>query len=300
MSNVMRLLPGAWRIAGHLWMGVVKVSRVAALDLLEGHNRCNRPLSLPHARKLAQDMTAGRWMLGEPLIFDRDGQIHDAQHRLKAVAECGLEIEFTAIVGVDPGIAEVVNSGRKKSIGDRLHMRGYKNTSTLASALACLNSYTKIGHFAARELPMHAAKKLLENYPSLSTTINESVKYCKWMRSGTIVTLLCWLFDRTGSNNGKTFFSRIHDSSLPSEPEWDGARHAIHRIRELIGKEKSARPGAAGVYREEIAMCLIHAFNQWQTRSRFKRIRFSDKLLQIHGLEYEKGLVKLPPDAEVQ
>ena len=103
---------------------VMVVTPDMASDWLSYRNHPkNRPLSKSVAGKYQADMESGRWTLTpEGLIFDTDGWIISGQHRLKAVANSGLEIEFWIFPDQSRDIFDVVDQGYKRTAAHVLHM----------------------------------------------------------------------------------------------------------------------------------------------------------------------------------
>ena len=95
----------------------------------------NRPVGQLDVAKYARDMAAGNWKLtGEAIKFDTNGALADGQHRLMAVIKSGASIPMLIVRGVEPEAQNVMDSGRKRSVGDQLTLAGTKNATMIAAA----------------------------------------------------------------------------------------------------------------------------------------------------------------------
>ena len=99
-------------------------------------NTHNRKLRDRAVADYARDMTAGHWTLnGEAIKFATDGTILDGQHRLHAVIAADLAVQMLVVVGLDPAAQETMDTGRKRTTGDVMGLRGEANAHTLAAVL---------------------------------------------------------------------------------------------------------------------------------------------------------------------
>lgn len=111
-------------------------------------NLINRTLSPDIVERYALDMLAGRWRRNNNAIgFTPEGELLDGQHRLSAVVRAA-EID-PAFKGVDMEIVDDLNAdarrtidiGRKRSIGDVLHMEGRTNGVLVGATAKIVMNY---------------------------------------------------------------------------------------------------------------------------------------------------------------
>lgn len=99
------------------------------------HNVRNRRLYRHVVEKYANKMRSGQWrFVADPIRFDRDGRLIDGQHRLSA---CVLsETAFSAMIvrGLDPLSFDVIDTGKKRSAGDALSLRGQPSAFYMSAA----------------------------------------------------------------------------------------------------------------------------------------------------------------------
>ena len=64
----------------------------------------NRNIRPGDVARYARDMSSGKWGLaGDPVRFDKDGNLIDGQHRLQAIIRSDTTQEMVVIRGLSPG-----------------------------------------------------------------------------------------------------------------------------------------------------------------------------------------------------
>lgn len=102
------------------------------------NRRLNKPLEDRQVQAYARDMKAGHWRLtGEPIIFDWNGDLLNGQHRLWACIFADAPFQTVVTYGVDPESRIVIDTGRKRTLGNYLSMpgQGEKDASALAAVI---------------------------------------------------------------------------------------------------------------------------------------------------------------------
>jgi hypothetical protein len=114
------------------------VTPAMAREWLEG-KVANRSLSPLVVARYAEDMRHGRWLVnGETLKFGEDGRLFDGQHRLHAVVAANTPVEMLTFRGDSAELMATIDSGRKRSLGDQLRLRGHREWGGLAAAISHL------------------------------------------------------------------------------------------------------------------------------------------------------------------
>ena len=102
-------------------------------------NKNNRNVSEKNYAKIARAMKRGEWELnGEAIKVAKDGTLLDGQHRCHAVVATGVAIETFLIEGLPNTAQETMDQGKTRTLANYLAMRGEKNASRLAAAIASL------------------------------------------------------------------------------------------------------------------------------------------------------------------
>lgn len=80
------------------------------------HNTNNRKENKGHVAFLAKQMSAGEWQMnGEAIVFDKDGNLSNGQHRLKACILANVPFTTAVVRGVEPKAFSTFDSGYKRS-----------------------------------------------------------------------------------------------------------------------------------------------------------------------------------------
>lgn len=118
----------------------VLVTPAMAMDLLSA-NTLNRPLSDPHVKRIAAQITSGKWRFnGDTIKIADTGDVLDGQHRLWAIVESKVAIETIIIRGIERDAFATIDTIRKpRSLGDTVALSGNaRHRSTIGAALAWL------------------------------------------------------------------------------------------------------------------------------------------------------------------
>jgi hypothetical protein len=124
------------------YCNLMTVTPTMALNWLENANTNNRKISEFYIKRLARDMTAGRWQLThEGIAFDPHGVLLDGQHRLWAIVTADMPVEMYVFFNIPPEALPTINGGRVRSLADQLRLgqqHGHvtkDHTSTLKAML---------------------------------------------------------------------------------------------------------------------------------------------------------------------
>lgn len=141
---------------------------MAAWVLAERHPR-NRRLISGLVDRLAGALTRGEWAAnGETIIFDRDGNLRNGQHRLTACVATGIPLVTWVVFGVDPAAFATMDRGGVRKLPDDLSIREEKNVHVLASviAMAWREERGDVCNFSLHPSPAQA-QDVLERNPAL-------------------------------------------------------------------------------------------------------------------------------------
>lgn len=112
------------RIAyGRFWVRVTPTIAKSLIDSLHPDQRSKKDRRIG---EYAADMVKGAWREDseDTILIDWHSNLIDGQNRLAAVVESGRTIKFWVIVGVDPEVMSVKDTGASRSIGDSLRISG--------------------------------------------------------------------------------------------------------------------------------------------------------------------------------
>lgn len=85
--------------------------------------RKNRSPAKSRIKRYAQGMKLGEWVVAQPLLLDEEGKLLDGQHRMHAVMESGVPVEFLVIEGYDRDTTfGKIDDVRSRSLKDWFHV----------------------------------------------------------------------------------------------------------------------------------------------------------------------------------
>lgn len=113
-----------------------------------------RSVKRPVVNQYAKDMENGNWTFcGDTIKFDKDGNLIDGQHRLRAIIKSGIPQYFYKVEELDPESARVMDSGFKRSVNDYLKSQSAAYETGAASIIRQVETFKKqskyIGHSTA-------------------------------------------------------------------------------------------------------------------------------------------------------
>lgn len=243
-----------------------------AAELL-AKNRNNRSLSIPHAQRIARDISAGKWRFdGSPIRLLHDGTVGDGQHRLYACVLADKPIDALVISGFDAGALEAVDSGRKRRLSDRLTMRGVRRSRDVAAVLTGL---FVLGHRNISATPSDAeAFAILERYPWLLDFVQHNAMP-KGLAFLMRPTLIFGAVGRaTGAISASDEWVATMKSGVPSRP--DGC--PAHALRERLIGIQARRQTAGGGHQARIFRLSCRAWSAMRDNRRLKVVVEPDAL----------------------
>lgn len=132
---------------------------------LLSHNPINRRIRRQDVAEYARQMRCGLWQTntGDSIKLAHDNTLLDGQHRLLALIEAGVSLNFLVVEGIDKDVLTVLDTGLKRTTGDVLHIYGIDNSNNIAAALR--RYYTlKTGRYDARGGRTASSQEILSLY----------------------------------------------------------------------------------------------------------------------------------------
>jgi hypothetical protein len=110
---------------------VMTISPELAKTMLET-SPGNRDIRISRVATYSGAMKRGEWMVAQPLMFDRGGQLRDGHHRLRALIEAGMAIDFLVVTGIQEDAYRVMDVGLTRTMTDLVpHSRKLIEEATL-------------------------------------------------------------------------------------------------------------------------------------------------------------------------
>lgn len=264
-----------------------------AAAILE-RNTHNRPLGHARINEYAGALQRGEWALngeaiklsGEwefngapPRPLTADGFLLDGQHRLAAIIAAGAPMTTAVVDGLPADAQETLDTGRRRTFGDVLALRGTAYATTIASAARIVYGYEKDGIPRTQGIappPTHAQLlAVLDRHPRLADSIHVSGHTGPVLSvSRATVTGMHYLMALADRRDADTFWQRLDDGvDLDADSPVTLLRNRL--IRAAIGNgrlDERARNHFT-----------VRAWNAYRTRERLGSLRIADRFPRIVG-----------------
>lgn len=145
--------------------------------LLEKNNE-NRPLDRAKINLYTQEMIEGKWQTatGETIKVAKSGRVLDGQHRLYAIIESGVSLEFDLCQNLPEECFSVIDTGKMRSATDVFFISGISNSKTMPSILAKYHQLKKGLRVGAKKYNKLTNSDALELYKNRSLFWDETFK----------------------------------------------------------------------------------------------------------------------------
>lgn len=120
----------------------VTVTPAMAKQILAEMNTDNRPFKPATVKHYAYQIKSGNWKnIGDSIRFSKKGRLLDGQHRLMGIVESNTSIKTDIKTGLPDEVFDLIDTGKNRSSGDVLAIKGYKNPVMLAAAIKIVYRY---------------------------------------------------------------------------------------------------------------------------------------------------------------
>jgi len=237
-----------------------------AKELLKGNNR-NRPIKKHHVKRLAEDMSAGKWAFnGIPIVFNGRLLI-DGQHRLMACVASGRPFDTLVVNGVDADAFVTIDTGVKRSGADTLATKGEKNATILSAALVLVDLYysSEIGiRMTTQKGTNRTVAEALKKYVAIRPCVDHCVSMSTKILPVSIMSACHYIFSRIDSVKADDFIDRLATGNNVK------ADSAMSSLRDrLIDNYTSVRKHSRGY----IMSLVIQAWNYERSGRKVTRLR---------------------------
>lgn len=212
----------AWKThmfeGNHYEVCILMVTPSIAYEYLQ-QNTANRRISPKTVAKYGDTMKRGEWVLnGDAIVFDKDGQLVDGQHRLKACLKEHTSFETIVVKGVGTSAFKTKDLHKKRSVGDSLGIaygQSMKSCTVVGSAISYLHRHRGGNIYrtglTAQPTPTQAIE-LLEDNPELMRCIERANK--GRTEEGLPKALggaLFLIFSEISKDSAELFFSQLNE-----------------------------------------------------------------------------------------
>lgn len=242
----------------------------------------NRSISRATVRRYRDAMSAGEWQLTmETLKFDHDGNLFDGQHRLTACVEAQVPFETYVIQNADPASITSLDTGRRRTNGDYLGIKGISHGVQLASMAKYLRDLLliekgdcSIPSFGKRPLGQAELLSTVEEYGAL---LEEARTYVfagstRLLQSPSVFGALYMRLSGIHPNLTKDFFEILLSSPGMRSgykdrfyaADWTrNPIFALRHVLETMEEAKHTHHSRGKVRPEALVNVTIRAWNAW-------------------------------------
>jgi len=227
-------------------------------------NTSNRPANVHHVKRLARQMTLGRWKINGDTICMNGTRLIDGQHRLMAIIESGCTIQTLVVEGIDSDAFDTKDIGKRRTAADTLAVNGEANCKSLAAALGVIDRYMTSRMDRAVRYENNEIETLLEKYPE----VRESIKVCrktKGMVPQATLVACHYLFARKDKAAADEFVENLLQGMNLSEGDPE------YVLRERLLKNSLA---SAKMTSMSIAAIIVKAWNAKRLGASIRLLRF--------------------------
>lgn len=182
-----------------------------------GENVNNRRISRDNVNLFAREIRNGEWRFnGEAIKFGKDGRLLDGQHRLLAVIAADKPLTTLVIRGLEDETQQTMDSGKTRTLGDVLTLRGEKNSTQLASLARAVYLADQLGMEAAaqNDLKTHTRRDYLVHRPDPATggrarRITRVPQPIRGLLTSSMFASLWWTFAHIDTDEANRFFTSL-------------------------------------------------------------------------------------------
>jgi len=217
-------------------------------------------------------MAKGQWKAtGQPMLFDRNGILQDAQHRLFAELISGVTIKSFIVTDIDPipNLFAFIDNSRPRSAATALQTMGMNGVSSTIAKVIKIGEEVRAGVYnptgASRLQRLAPADyiDLVNKYPNATKASRsassdwENVVATLGDRKEIVAYFGMTIIDGFGEAKADDFFDDIMDG-----PENRGAEDPILALLKLAKQDAAAQKPMKKQY---MLAALIKCFNAWHT-----------------------------------
>ena len=169
-------------------------------------------------------MKAGQWIRnGQSILFDRDGNLLDGYHRLRACIEAGVSFPTWIARGADPDTLHTIDQHRRRSYAGVLEAHGIKHAGTLVRTMSKLIRYEN-GILGKQETQISWGRygKVLEANPELFEAVQIAEETVGCALHSTPRPVLCFMALKAGHRKALRQFLAALSNPMAHEDNHPG------------------------------------------------------------------------------
>lgn len=253
---------------GGLTVGIVIVTPDLAYEWLK-RNRKNRRLRQRRIDGYARQMSIGRWKLnGETIVFDRNGNLIQGQHRLHACIKAGVPFTTLIVRGVEADVFSTLDQHGKRTTADNFDLVGEVNSAVLAAAATKLVLYERgllyTGGAGDRDVSVEDALEALDRHSNLRESVQVARSVGR-LAPPSMLTTLHYLFAGNDHELAGWFFNALATGEKLRKTD------AVYLLRERLIFNGASK---ARLREKDLAALVIKAWNAHRSGKAIKTLRW--------------------------
>lgn len=179
-------------------------------------NLNNRNIRPAHVENIAREMSEGRFQTnGDAIRFDSNGVLLDGQHRLYGILYSKTSQKMLVVRGLEPETMKTIDSGVKRTNGDRINMSGIKNGNVVAAAMNVM--YSLAGQTQKASLTPTQLFDIYERHPGISDSITKC--HGRTVVSPSFLAAFHYIGTFTGYPDEADAFLETMVTGIPASPD---------------------------------------------------------------------------------
>lgn len=235
----------------------------------------NRKFAESQLQKISEALKGGDWCFnGASIVFDREGNLADGQHRLIACARTGVPLTTLVVRGVVPMVAQdTTDNTRRRTLASQLQIRGEKNYKTLAGTIGVYYQLVRsnsVGISSGVMPSIVQGLRVLEEHPGLrgSTRLALKTKERPLRYPGGLCGGLHYRFSELAPDDADVFWTRFLEGQGLVEGD------PILTLRERMIAEAARGAGKPSMTMKYRAAVTIKAWNAWLAGEQLKQLKW--------------------------
>lgn len=251
---------------GAVEIAVVRMTPEWAADLLT-RNPKNRRIKAAHVELMARDMKAGQFQFnGDVIRIDTENNLLDGQNRLTACVRSKEPFDTLLIKGLPPDARATIDSGAKRSFGDRLQMEGVSNASAVSAALRLAAGFAT-GEGSLVKLSHQELAALFDIHSEgIGASVTKTL-HC-FHRVNTPIAAIHYIGTATGNAGRAEAWAGAWRSGIPDYPDCP-----VHRLRERLIAAYATTSTTGKINPRDANRLIVNAWNHFVLRRGLKAVK---------------------------
>lgn len=265
-------------------LGAVTITPLMAEEWLKRNVANIRKPKTPSIGEYSEAMKKAQWDFnGDPIRFDKEGNLVDGQNRLISCVESGKSFTTAVVYGIES--SDNIDGGRKRTLAELVASVGFNNQTQVSAVINGIHNYrskagtsfSQVGHGEKVLTKKDALKFANENRDTIAHSINNTKKtkvmFGKW---GTHSILYFLFAEIAGDAIAEEFYSKlISGIGLAGNSP---ILHLRNRLTAHVGNknEKMTDNAYSGL--------VIKCWNAWVSGQEMQRLVYNydkDKIAKI-------------------